>query len=95
MKESWTKSNAFDYLMRLFGEGLGMETTILEDGTIKAFVTNRSQNKRMTFFAKDMNDARKKAEEWQVGQILLNCEDFEEVVMYLANRKMLKSEIRA
>lgn len=40
-----------------------------------------------------MEDANQKAAEWQAGQILLNCEDFEEIVMFLAQRKKLKKEM--
>lgn len=40
-----------------------------------------------------MEDAKQKAMEWQAGQILLNCDDFEEIVMFLANRKKLKAEM--
>ena len=44
-------------------------------------------------FAKGMEDAKQKAMEWQVGQMLLNCDDFEEIVMFLAQRKKLKKEM--
>ena len=37
-----------------------------------------------------MEDAKQKAAEWQVGQMLLNYDDFEEIVMFLAQRKKLK-----
>lgn len=70
-----------------------MKTTELEYGTIEVTVENRSQDKKITFFAKGTEDAKQKAAEWQVGQMLLNCDDFEEVVMFLANRKKLKEEM--
>lgn len=41
-----------------------------------------------------MEDAKQKAMEWQVGQMLLNCDDFEELVMFLAQRKKLKAEMK-
>lgn len=85
--------DAFNYLLRLFDEGLSIKKTELEAGTLKVEAENRNQAKRITFFAKDIVDAEKKAMEWQVGQILLNCDDFKEVVMFLANRKKLKREI--
>lgn len=87
------KSNLFNYLQRLFDEGLCINTTELEFGTLEVTAENRSQGKQITFFAKGMEDAKQKAAEWQVGQILLNCEDFEEIVMFLAQRKKLKKEI--
>lgn len=87
------KSNLFNYLQRLFDEGLSMKTTELEFGTLEVTAENRSQGKKITFFAKGMEDAKQKAAEWQVGQMLLNCEDFEEVVMFLAQRKKLKAEM--
>lgn len=87
------KSNLFNYLQRLFDEGLCMKTTELEFSTLEVTVANRSQDKQITFFAKGIEDAKQKAAEWQAGQILLNCDDFEEVVMFLANRKKLKYEM--
>lgn len=87
------RSNLFNHLLRLFNDGLCMKPTELEDGTLKVMAENRSQNKKITFFARDMVDAKQKAEEWQVGQILLNCDDFEEVVMFLASRKKLRIEM--
>lgn len=86
-------SNLFNYLQRLFDEGLCMNTTELEFGTLEVTVENRSQDKKITFFAKGMEDANQKAAEWQADQILLNCEDFEEIVMFLAQRKKLKKEM--
>lgn len=70
-----------------------MKTTELEFGTLEVTVENRSQGKQVTFFAKGMEDAKQKAMEWQVGQIILNCDDFEEVVMFLTQRKKLKKEM--
>lgn len=87
------KSNLFNYLQRLFDEGLCMNTTELEFGTLEVTVENRSQDKKITLFAKGMEDANQKAMEWQVGQMLLNCDDFEEIVMFLANRKKIKAEM--
>ena len=87
------KSNLFNYLQRLFDEGLCINTTELEFGTLEVTAENRSQGKQITFFAKGMEDAKQKAAEWQAGQILWNCEDFEEIVMFLAQRKKLKKEI--
>ena len=88
------KSNLFNYLQRLFDEGLSMKTTELEFGTLEVTAENRSQGKQITFFAKGMEDAKQKAAEWQVGQMLLDSDDFEEIVMFLAQRKKLKNEIR-
>lgn len=87
------KSNLYNHLQRLFDEGLCMKTTELEFGTLEVTVENRSQAKQITFFAKGMEDAKQKAMEWQVGQMLLNCDDFEEIVMFLAQRKKLKKEM--
>lgn len=87
------KSNLFNYLQRLFDEGLCINTTELEFGTLEVTAENRSQNKQITFFAKGMENAKQKAMEWQIGQMLLNSDDFEEVVMFLANRKKLKAEM--
>lgn len=87
------KSNLYNHLQRLFDEGLGMKTTELEFGTLEVTVENRSQAKQITFFAKGMEDAKQKAMKWQVGQMLLNCDDFEEIVMFLAQRKKLKKEM--
>ncbi len=87
------RSNLFNHLLRLFDEGLSMNTTELEFGTLEVTAENRSQGKQITFFAKGMEDAKQKAMEWQVGQMLLNSEDFEEVVMFLAQRKKLKKEM--
>lgn len=87
------RSNLFNHLLRLFDEGLSMNTTELEFGTLEVTVENRSQGKQVTFFAKGMEDAKQKAMEWQVGQIILNCDDFEEVVMFLTQRKKLKKEM--
>lgn len=87
------KSNLFNYLQRLFDEGLCINTTELEFGTLEVTAENRSQDKKITFLAKGMEDAKQKAAEWQVGQMLLNCEDFEEIVMFLAQRKKLKKEM--
>lgn len=87
------RSNLFNYLLRLFDEGLSMKTTELEFGTLEVTVENRSQGKQVTFFAKGMEDAKQKAMEWQVGQMILNCDDFEEVVMFLTQRKKLKKEM--
>lgn len=70
-----------------------MKTTELEFGTLEVTVENRSQGKQVTFFAKGMEDAKQKAMEWQVGQMILNCDDFEEVVMFLTQRKKLKKEM--
>lgn len=83
----------FNHLLRIFDEGLSMKTTELEYGTLEVTVENRSQDKKITFLAKGMEDANQKAEEWQVGQMLLNCDDFEEIVMFLAQRKKLKKEM--
>lgn len=87
------RSNLFNYLLRLFDEGLSMKTTELEFGTLEVTVENRSQGKQVTFFAKGMEDAKQKAMEWQVGQMILNCDDFEDVVMFLTQRKKLKKEM--
>lgn len=87
------RSNLLKRLLRLFDEGLSMKTTELEFGTLEVTVENRSQAKQITFFAKGMEDAKQKAMEWQVGQMLLNCDDFEEIVMFLAQRKKLKKEM--
>lgn len=87
------KSNLFNYLQRLFDEGLCINTTEPEFGTLEVTAENRSQGKQITFFAKGMEDANQKAAEWQAGQILLNCEDFGEIVMFLAQRKKLKKEM--
>lgn len=87
------KSNLFNYLQRLFDDGLCINTTELEFGTLEVTAENQSQGKQITFFAKGMEDAKQKAMEWQAGQILLNCDDFEEIVMFLANRKKLKAEM--
>lgn len=87
------KSNLFNYLQRLFDEGLCINSTELEFGTLEVTAENRNQGKQITFFAKGMEDAKQKATEWQVGQMLLNCEDFEEIVMFLAQRKKLKKEM--
>lgn len=70
-----------------------MKTTELEFGTLEVMVENRSQDKKITFLANGIEDAKQKAMEWQVGQMLLNSEDFEEVVMFLAQRKKLKKEM--
>ena len=83
------RSNLFNHLLRIFDEGLSMKTTELEYGTLEVTVENRSQDKKITFLAKGMEDAKQKAAEWQVGQMLLNCDDFEEIVMFLAQRKKL------
>nr|DAL23783.1 MAG TPA_asm: PcfM DpnD/PcfM-like protein [Caudoviricetes sp.] len=88
------RSNLFNHLLRLFDEGLSMKTTELEFGTLEVTVENRSQEKQITFFAKGMEDAKQKAQEWQVGQMLLNCDDFEEIVMFLAQRNKLKAEMK-
>ena len=87
------KSNLFNYLQRLFDEGLCINTTELEFGTLEVTAENRSQGKQITFFAKGMEDANQKAAEWQAGQILMNCEDFEEIVIFLVQRKKLKKEM--
>lgn len=87
------KSNLYNHLLRLFDEGLCMKTTELEFGTLEVTVENRSQDKKITFLANGIEDAKQKAMEWQVGQMLLNSEDFEEVVMFLAQRKKLKKEM--
>lgn len=87
------RSNLFNHLLRIFDEGLSMKTTELEYGTLEVTVENRSQDKKITFLAKGMEDAKQKAAEWQVGQMLLNCDDFEEIVMFLAQRKKLKKEM--
>lgn len=87
------RSNLFNYLQGLFDEGLCINTTELEFGTLEVTAENRSQGKQITFFAKGMEDANQKAAEWQVGQMLLNCDDFEEIVMFLAQRKKLKKEM--
>ena len=88
------RSNLFNHLLRIYDEGLSMKTTELEYGTLEVTVENRSQDKKITFFAKGIDDAKLKAMEWQLGQILLNCDDFEEIVMFLANRKKLKAEMK-
>lgn len=88
------RSNLFNYLQRLFGEGFCMKTTELEFGTLEVTVENRSQDKKITFLAKGIEDAKQKAMEWQAGQILLNSDDFEELVMFLAQRKKLKAEMK-
>lgn len=87
------RSNLLNHLLRLFDEGLSMKTTELEFGTLEVIVENRSQDKKITFFAKGIEDAKQKAMEWQVGQMFLNCDDFEEIVMFLAQRKKLKAEM--
>ena len=87
------KSDLFNYLQRLFDEGCRMKTTELEYGILEVTLENRSQNKQITFFAKGMENAKQKAMEWQIGQMLLNSDGFEEVVMFLANRKKLKAEM--
>ena len=87
------RSNLFNHLLRIFDEGLSMNTTELEFGTLEVTVENRSQDKKITFLAKGMEDAKQKAAEWQVGQMLLNCDDFEEIVMFLAQRKKLKKNM--
>lgn len=55
------RSNLFNYLQRLFGEGFCMKTTELEFGTLEVTIENRSQAKQITFFAKGMEDAKQKA----------------------------------
>ena len=70
------RSNLFNHLLRIFDEGLSMKTTELEYGTLEVTVENRSQDKKITFLAKGMEDAKQKAAEWQVGQMLLNCDDY-------------------
>lgn len=54
------KSNLYNHLQRLFDEGLCMKTTELEFGTLEVTVENRSQAKQITFFAKGMEDAKRK-----------------------------------
>ena len=88
------RSNLFNHLLRIFDEGLSMKTTELEYGTLEVTVENRSQDKKITFLAKGIEDAKQKAMEWQAGQILLNSNDFEELVMFLAQRKKLKAEMK-
>ncbi len=88
------RSNLFNHLLRIFDEGLSMKTTELEYGTLEVTVENRSQEKRITFLAKGIEDAKQKAMEWQAGQILLNSDDFDELVMFLAQRKKLKAEMK-
>ena len=60
---------------------------------IESYVENNPDFLFLTFFAKGIEDAKQKAMEWQVGQMLLNCDDFEEIVMFLAQRKKLKAEM--
>lgn len=88
------RSNLFNHLLRIFDEGFSMKTTELEYGTLEVTVENRSQDKKITFLAKGIEDAKQKAMEWQVGQILLNSDAFEELVMFLAQRKKLKAEMK-
>ena len=87
------RSNLFNHLLRIFDEGFSMKTTELEYGTLEVTVENRSKDKKITFLAKGIEDAKQKASEWQVGQMLLNYDDFEEIVMFLAQRKKLKKEM--
>ena len=88
------RSNLFNHLLRIYDEGLSMKTTELEYGTLEVTVENRSQEKRITFLAKGIEDAKQKAMEWQAGQILLNSDNFDELVMFLAQRKKLKAEMK-
>ena len=46
------KSNLYNYLQRLFDEGLCINTTELEFGTLEVTVENRSQEKQIRFFCK-------------------------------------------
>ena len=55
------RSNLFNHLLRIFDEGLSMKTTELEFGTLEVTVENRSQDKKITFFAKGMEEAKQKA----------------------------------
>ena len=55
------RSNLFNHLLRIFDEGLSMNTTELEFGTLEVTVENRSQDKKITFLAKGMEDAKQKA----------------------------------
>ena len=59
------RSNLFNHLLRIFDEGLSMKTTELEYGTLEVTVENRSQDKKITFLAKGMEEAKQKAAEWQ------------------------------
>lgn len=84
------RSNLFNHLLRIFDEGLSMKTTELEYGTLEVTVENRSQDKKITFLAKGMEDAKQKAAEWQVGQMLLNCDDLRRLLCSWLKERNLK-----
>ena len=87
------RRNLFNYLQRIFDEGLCVKTKIQEDGSLLAHVENRDKSQSVDILAKDMDEVVRRTEEWQVGQMLLSSDDFKEVVMFLAQRKKLKEEI--
>ena len=87
------KSKCFDYLLRILGEGMNVRTSPSNDG-LSVHVVNRNQEKSIDFKATDENDAKEKAVEWMLGQMLYNYDGFASLVIFLAGRENSIREMR-
>lgn len=83
----------FECLLRLLGEGMSVKTRPC-DGGLDVHVENRNKKKSLDFKAMDEEDAKKKAMEWMLGQMLLGYDNFRVLTFYLIgleqNKKYMK-----
>lgn len=82
----------FNYLLRLFGEGLCMEIENGE-GSLLVHVENRDKSRHVDFCATDEVEAERIAKEWMLGQMLVGYEGLCELAVFLGNREMIRKEI--
>lgn len=76
----------FVCLLRLLGEGMNIKTSPC-DGGLDVHVENRNKEKSIDFKATDEEDAKEKAVEWMLGQMLYNYEGFASLAIFLACRE--------
>lgn len=79
----------FDCLLRLLGEGMSIKA-IPCDGGLDVHVENRNKEKSLDFKATNEDDAKRKAMEWMLGQMLLGYDGFGGLTFYLIGREQNK-----
>lgn len=87
------KSKCFDYLLRILGEGMSIRTSPSNDA-LSVHVENRSKEKSIDFKATDEDDAKEKAVEWMLGQMLYNYEGFSSLAIFLVGRENSIKEMK-
>lgn len=82
----------FNYLLRLFGDGLCIKTEKSGDSLL-VHIENRDKSRCVDFSATDEWEAERVAKEWMLGQMLLGYEGLGELAVFLGNREMIRKEI--